>query len=124
MATKVAQADWTQALQHLLSQPPNTAEHQQLWLHLLPVVETLLTTHRVHLSTLQLLAVCLRQAALPVLASADAAQAAPSLPVALTHHADASFLFDGAQAQLVQIQLSQVYCITRQSQLLHLASFQ
>lgn len=108
MAAQVAQADWAPALQHLLSQSPNTAEDQQLWLHLLPLIENLLKTHTVQLPTLLLLAVCLRQAALPVLACADAAQAAPSLPVALTHHADASFMFDGAQQQLAQIELMQV----------------
>lgn len=108
MARMVAQADWASALQHLLSQAPATPEDQQLWLHLLPLVETLLATHDVQLSTLQLVAVCLRQAALPVLASTDAAQAAPSLPVALSNHADASFLFDGAQEQLMHIQLTQV----------------
>ena len=108
MAKMVAQADWASALQHLLSQAPATPDDQQLCLHLLPLVDTLLATHAAQPSSLQLLAVCLRQAALPVLSSTDAAQAAPSLPVALTNHADASFLFDGAQEQLVHIQLTQV----------------
>ena len=105
---RVAQADWASALQHLLSQAPATPDDQQLWLHLLPLVETLLATHAVQPTALQLLAVCLRQAAFSVLASTDAAQAAPSLPVALTNHTDASFLFAGAQEQLMHIRLTQV----------------
>ena len=111
MATQVAQAEWVSPLQHLLSEAPVTAEDQNLWLHLLPLVTTLLSTHTVQLSSLLLLAALLHQAALAVLASTDAASSTPCLPVALTSHADSAFLFDGAHMQLAHIQLTQVCCI-------------
>lgn len=108
VAEAVAKASWVSSLQHLLSQPPITTEDTQLWLCLLPCVITLLHTHTVQPSALHLLALSLRQAALPVLGSKQAATGQPSLPMALTNHADAASVFGEAQAQLTSIDLTQV----------------
>ncbi len=108
VAVAVAAANWAPALQHLLSQAPVTAEDKQLWLHLLPLVDTLLGSHAVQPSALHLLALCMRQAALPVLGSTQAVKGPPSLPLALTNHADAAFMFSEAQQQLTDIEVTQV----------------
>ena len=108
VATAVATSSWVAAVQPLLSSAPVTPDDVQLWLHLLPLVRTLLATHSVPPSTLQLLALSLQQAALPVLENKQAAQAAPSLPLALTSHADAAGMFTGTQLQLQGIELTQV----------------
>ena len=108
VAVAVAAANWAPALQHLLSQAPVTAEDKQLWLHLLPLVDTLLGSHAVRPSALHLLALCMRQAGLPVLGSTQAVKGPPSLPLALTNHADAAFMFSEAQQQLSDIEVIQV----------------
>ena len=108
VATAVATSSWVAAVQHLLSNAPVTPDDVQLWLHLLPLVRTLLATHSVQPSALQLLALSLQQAAVPVLESKQGAQAAPSLPLALTSHADAAGMFTGARLQLQGIELTQV----------------
>lgn len=108
VATAVANSSWVAAVQHLLSKAPVTPDDIQLWLHLLPLVSSLLATHSVQPSALHLLALSLHQAALPVLESKQAAQAAPSLPLALTSHADAAGMFSAAQLQLQGIELTQV----------------
>ncbi len=108
VAVAVAAANWAPALQHLLSQAPVTAEDKQLWLHLLPLVDTLLGSHAVQPSALHLLALCMRQAALPVLGSPQAVNGPPSLPLALTNHADAACMFSEAQQQLTDIEVTQV----------------
>lgn len=108
VATAVATSSWVPAVEHLLSKAPVTPDDIQLWLHLLPLVSTLLATHSVQPSALHLLALSLHQAALPVLESRQAAQAAPSLPLALTSHADAAGMFTAAQLQLQGIELTQV----------------
>lgn len=108
VATAVATSSWVAAVQHLLSNAPVTADDVQLWLHLLPLVRTLLATHSVQPAALQLLALSLQQAAVPVLESKQAAQAGPSLPLALTKHADAAGMFNDAQLQLQGIELTQV----------------
>ena len=108
VAVAVAAANWAPALQHLLSQAPVTAEDKQLWLHLLPLVDTLLGSHAVRPSALHLLALCMRQAGLPVLGSTQAVKGPPSLPLALTNHADAAFMFSEAQQQLTDIEVTQV----------------
>lgn len=107
-AAELARASWVPSLQHLLSQAPATADDIHIWLSLLPLVNRLLQTHAVTDSALQLLAVYLRQAALPVLRSQQASAGAPSLPLALTKHADADQMFSQAQAQLTGIQVTQV----------------
>lgn len=107
VALAVAAANWAPALQHLLSQAPITAEDKQLWLHLLPLVDTLLGSHAVQPSALHLLALCMRQAALPVLGSTQAVKGPPSLPLALTNHADAAFMFSEAQQQITDIEVTQ-----------------
>lgn len=108
VATAVATSSWVAAVQHLLSNAPVTPDDIQLWLHLLPLVRTLLATHSVQPAALQLLALSLQQAAVPVLESKQAVQAAPSLPLALTSHAKASGMLNGAQLQLQGIELTQV----------------
>lgn len=108
VAVAVAAANWAPALQHLLSQAPVTAEDKQLWLRLLPLVDTLLGSHAVQPSALHLLALCMRQAALPVLGSTQAVKGPPSLPLALTNHADATCMFGEAQQQLTDIEVTQV----------------
>lgn len=108
VAKAVATSSWVAAVQHLLSSAPVTPEDIQIWLALLPLVETLLATHSVQPPALHLLALALHQAALPVLQSKQAAQAAPSLPLALTGHADTAGMFSDAQLQLQSIELTQV----------------
>ncbi|DBB03962.1 TPA: hypothetical protein ACH3X1_013032 [Trebouxia sp. C0004] len=112
VAVAVAAANWAPALQHLLSQAPVTAEDKHLWLHLLPVVDTLLGSHAVQPSALHLLALCMRQAAMPVLGSIQAVKGPPSLPLALTHHTDAACIFSEAQQQLTDIEVTQVTLAT------------
>ncbi|DBA67372.1 TPA: hypothetical protein ACH3X2_001663 [Trebouxia sp. C0005] len=112
VALAVAAANWAPALQHLLSQAPITAEDKQLWLHLLPLVDTLLGSHAVQPSALHLLALCMRQAALPVLGSTQAVKGPPSLPLALTNHADAAFMFSEAQQQITDIEVTQATMAT------------
>ena len=107
-ACETARTEWVSALQHLLSQAPATAADAQLWLHLLPVINRLLDTHAVKGPALQLLAFALRQAALPVLGSQQASTGTPSLPLALTRHADATSMFGQAHEQLRGIQVTQV----------------
>lgn len=104
----MATSSWLAAVQHLLSHAPVTSEDIQIWLSLLPLVQTLLATHSVQPAALHLLALSLHQAAVPVLQSKKAAQAAPSLPLALTSHADAAGMFSEAQLQLQGIELTQV----------------
>ena len=107
-ALELAKADWAPFLQPLLSQAPATVEDTQLWLHLMPVVNRLLETHAVTEPALQLLALALRQAALPALGSKQAAAGTPSLPLTVTSHADAAPLFKQAQVQLTSIEVTQV----------------
>ena len=113
VAVAVAAANWALALQHLLSQAPVTAEDKQLWLHLLPLVDTLLGSHAVQPSALHLLALCMRQAALPMLGNTQAVKGPPSLPLALTNHADAACIFSEAQQQLTDIEVTQVSWLWR-----------
>ena len=108
MTRLVAASSWVPAVQHLLSHAPVTAEDSDLWLHLLPLVQTLLSTHAMQPPALQLLALQLHQAATPVLGSRQAAQAMPSLPLALTSHTNAAALFSGARQQLQGMQLAKV----------------
>ena len=107
-ALELAKGNWAASLQHLLSQAPTTVKETQLWLHLMHVVNRLLETHAVTEPALQLLALSLRHAALPVLGSKQAAAGTPSLPLALTSHADAAALFGQAQVQLTSIEVTQV----------------
>ena len=88
--------------------PQSLQKDKQLWLHLLPLVDTLLGSHAVRPSALHLLALCMRQAGLPVLGSTQAVKGPPSLPLALTNHADAAFMFSEAQQQLSDIEVTQV----------------
>ena len=108
VARLAAASSWVPAVEHLLSHAPITAEDCDLWLQLLPLIQTLLSTHAVQPPSLQLLALLLHQAATPVLGSRQAAQATLSLPLALTSHTDAAALFSGAQQQLQDVQLAQV----------------
>ena len=108
VAKAVATSSWVGAVHHLLSSAPVTPDDIQLWLHLLSLVRTLLATHSVQPSALQLLALSFHQAAVPVLQSRQAARTAPSLPLALTSHADAAGMFTGAQLQLQGLELTQV----------------
>ena len=108
MATAVATSSWLAAVQHLLSSAPVTSEDIHIWLRLLPLVQTLLATHSAQPAALHLLALSLHQAAVPVLQSKQVGQAAPSLPLALTSHAEAAGMFSEAQLQLQRIELTQV----------------
>lgn len=109
----MAEANWAPALQHLLSQAPVTAEDKQLWLEVLPLVETLLGSHAAQPTGLHLLAVSLGQPALLVLGRGQGAQGPPSLPLALTNHSDATLMFSAAQEQLTSIAVTQVSCSMR-----------
>ena len=107
-----AASSWVPCVQHLLSQAPVTAEDTELWLHLLPFVRGLLATHAVQHYALQLKATVLFSAALPVLGSKQAAQPAPSLPLALTSLADAAGMLSTIHMQLKSAELTQVaYCV-------------
>ena len=82
----VGAAEWAEALEPLLAVQPATADDIHLWLRLLPLLQTLLSTHRLQSAQLQWLAFKVKMAALPLLSSPEAGAAAPTLPLSLSGH--------------------------------------
>ncbi|KAK9824474.1 hypothetical protein WJX72_010621 [[Myrmecia] bisecta] len=105
VAATVARSNWAAALQRLLTATPASPDDKALWLLLLPTLDTLVASHAVTGNGLQLLAMSLKSAALPLLATKEACAGQPNLPIALANHAGA---FDGAGNALLTLRLVQV----------------
>ena len=100
-------ADWAEALEPLLAVQPATADDIHLWLRLLPLLQTLLSTHRLQSAQLQWLALKVKMAALPLLGSPEAGAAAPTLPLTLSDH-PAARTFEGVLEALDRLRLISV----------------
>ena len=106
-ADAVGAADWAEALEPLLAVQPATADDIHLWLRLLPLLQILLSTHRLQSAQLQWLALKLKMAALPLLSSPEAGAAAPLMPLSLSDH-PAAHTFKGALEALDRLRLISV----------------
>ena len=103
-ADAVGAADWATALEPLLAVQPATGDDIHLWLHLLPLLQTLLSMHRLQPAQLQWLAFKVKMAALPLLSSPEAGAAAPLLPLTLSDH-PAAHTFEGVLEAMDRLRL-------------------